>query len=112
MEPFEQPTPASKPNQGNLPNSLEQVATGAHRTIDKVSDVARPAVDRIASGAHQTVDKLSDAAETLESKRKQLNEVQSRWIEETRNYVHENPVMALGLAAGIGYLLSRLFSSR
>ncbi|MFD2272193.1 hypothetical protein ACFS07_16230 [Undibacterium arcticum] len=95
-----------------MASSLDQVSAGAHNTIDKVSGAARPAVDRIASGAHQAVDKLAVAAGTLGSKGDQLKEVQARLMEEARVYVRENPVTSLGIAAGIGYLLSRVFSSR
>ncbi|MFC3111047.1 YqjD family protein [Undibacterium arcticum] len=112
MEPFEKFTPGAKPNPGTLAANVDQVSAGAHTTIDKVADAARPAVDQIASGAHQAVDTLAGAAETLSTKGDQLKEVQARLMEEARVYVRENPVTSLGIAAGVGYLLSRLFSSR
>jgi ElaB/YqjD/DUF883 family membrane-anchored ribosome-binding protein len=33
-------------------------------------------------------------------------------VENCRGYVHENPVASLGIAAGAGFLLSRLMSGR
>ena len=89
---------------------------GTHATIDKVSDTARPAVDRLASGAHQAVDKIAGAAgqvvETFGAKGEQLNDAQQRLVEAGRNYVRDNPMMALGIAIAAGFVLSRVLSSR
>lgn len=112
METFEKFTADSKPNAGSMAANVEQVGAGAHKTIDKVSDAARPAVDRLVSGAHQAVDTMAVAAGTLSAKGDQLKEMQARLIEEARVYVRENPVTSLGIAAGVGYLLTRIFSSR
>ena len=114
MEPFEKLNPDIKEGRdsGPLVNNLDQATASAHKAITKASDAARPAVDRIASGAHQAVDKLASAAGTLGSKGEQLKEMQARLIEDARGYVRENPVTSLGIAAAIGYFLSRLLSSR
>ena len=101
---------------GALQNGVAQATTGAHNTIDKVSEAARPAVDRFAATAHHAVDKIagvaSHAAETLGVKGEQLKNVQQRLMEEARNYVHEKPITSLGIAVAAGFLLSRLISSK
>ena len=85
-------------------------------TAHKVVDAANSTVDRMASGAHAAVDKTADvvaqAAETLGVKGEQLKDLQVRWLENSRAYVRDNPVKALGIALVGGFLLSRLLSSR
>jgi ElaB/YqjD/DUF883 family membrane-anchored ribosome-binding protein len=99
-----------------LGRAIDQAGASVHGTIDKVSNAARPAVDRLASGAHQTVDKIAGAAgqavETFGIKGKQLSDAQARLAEATRNYVRDNPAVAIGIAIAAGFLLSRVLSSR
>jgi ElaB/YqjD/DUF883 family membrane-anchored ribosome-binding protein len=89
---------------------------GAPHTTHNVADAAGPAVDRMASGAHEAVDKMaaaaSQAAETLDVKGEQLKDLQVRWLENSRAYIRDHPVKALGIALVGGFLLSRLLSSR
>ena len=96
--------------------TIDQARAGAHDAIDKASDAARPVVDRLASGAHQAVDKFASAAgqaaETLSVRGEQLKNVQAQAMEQTRLYVRENPVTALGIALAVGFVLSKLLSSR
>ena len=104
-------------NDGSRPTgTIDQARVGAHNAIDRASDAARPVVDRITSGAHQAVDKLAtaagQAAETLGVKGEQLKKVQAQAMEQTRIYVRENPVTALGIALAVGFVLSKLLSSR
>jgi ElaB/YqjD/DUF883 family membrane-anchored ribosome-binding protein len=91
-------------------------SAGAPNTTHKVAYAAGPAVDRMASGAHEAVDKIADvasqAAETLDVKGEQLKDLQVRWLENSRAYIRDNPVKALGIALVGGFLLSRLLSSR
>lgn len=94
--------------------TVDQAAARAHTVIDKASDAARPMVDRVASGAHQAVDRIAgaagQAAETLGAKGEQLMDVQTRAMEQCRNYVRENPLASLGIAIAAGFLMSRLLS--
>jgi ElaB/YqjD/DUF883 family membrane-anchored ribosome-binding protein len=99
-----------------LGRAIDQASASAHRTIDKTADAARPAVDRLASGAHQAVGKIAGAAdqavETLRIKGEQLSDAQARLAEAGRNYVRDNPMMAVGIAIATGFVLSRILSSR
>lgn len=116
MEATGKVTPTPNGDGRTLARAVDQAGTGAHDVINKVSDAARPAVDRIASGAHQAVAKIASAAgqaaETLGVKGEQLRTAQVRAMEQCRGYVRANPVTALGIAIGAGFLLSRLLRSR
>jgi ElaB/YqjD/DUF883 family membrane-anchored ribosome-binding protein len=95
---------------------INATSARAHQTIDHVSEAAHPALDRAASGAHSTVDKLagvaSNAAETISVRGAQLKQAQIRATESCRGYVRENPMVSVGIAAAVGFVLSRLFKSR
>ncbi|MET0168087.1 MAG: hypothetical protein ABW318_24240 [Vicinamibacterales bacterium] len=98
-----------------LGRAIDQAGASAHGTIDKVSDAARPAVDQLASGAHQAVDKIAGAAgqavKTLGIKGEQLSDAQARLAEAGRNYVRQNPMMAMGIAIAAGFVLSHVLRS-
>ena len=101
---------------GKNVTSIDNATAGAHQAIDKVSQVARPAVDRATTGAHQVVDKLAgaatSAAETISAKGEQLKVAQDRLTEASRDYVRENPLTSIGMAVAAGFLLGRLLNSR
>ncbi|HEX5538547.1 MAG TPA: hypothetical protein VFX01_02055 [Methylophilaceae bacterium] len=103
-------------NTGNVTGNIDKASNNMHDSIDRASDAARPAVDRIASSAHQAVDSIADAAynaaDTLGEKSGNLKEMQARFMEDCNNYVRENPMASLGIAAAAGFLLSRMISSR
>lgn len=101
---------------GSVAKGIEQMGSGAHEAIDKATDAARPAVDRIASSAHQAVDKAkgaaTHAAETLGEQADHLKEAQTHLVEACGKYMRTNPVASLGLAVGVGFLISRLMDSK
>ena len=101
---------------GPLAQGIEHAGSGAHQAIDKVSEAARPAVDRIAASAHQAVDKVKDAAsqaaESLGVKADHLKQAQTHLTEACGSYMRTNPMASLGIAVGIGFVLSRLLSAK
>ena len=108
-------------NNDNLDRSaasrgVNQASTSAHEAIKTITDSARPAVDRLATSAHETVDRVAavavQTADSLGVKGDQLAKAQSKIAADTRDYVQEHPVAALGIAVAAGYLLSRLLSKR
>jgi len=109
-------TSAQGPNGHTAERKVEEAGARAHETIEQVSDQLHPAVDRLASGAHQAVDKLAGAAthatQTLGARSEQMKEMQQRMMADCRAYVRENPATALAIAAGVGFLLSRLLRGR
>ncbi|MDO9140581.1 MAG: DUF883 C-terminal domain-containing protein [Methylobacter sp.] len=73
-------------------------------------------IEKAAHSAHQTVDMIADvttqAVEALGEKGQQLKNGEQQLLEDCRNYVHDNPITSLGIAAAAGFLLSRLLSAR
>jgi ElaB/YqjD/DUF883 family membrane-anchored ribosome-binding protein len=72
--------------------------------------------NQLKSGAHDAMDKVanatSQAAEALSHKGEQLQDAEQQLLKNCRGYIQDNPVVALGVAVGVGFLISRLFSSR
>lgn len=73
-------------------------------------------VDRLAQQAHETVDKVAHstkgAAENLSERGYELKGQQEEWLSTVSDYVQDNPITALGIAAAGGFLLSRVLSGR
>lgn len=85
-------------------------------TAENLSKAAGDTVERVKAGAHEAVEKAAtvsrQAAETLGEKGEQLQYLEERFVENCRKYVHNKPVTSLGIAVALGFLLSRLVSSR
>jgi len=115
MDAFEN-TPSNPNDTGVLGKIGDPANAGAHAKIDRVSDVARGAVDSLAAGAHQGFDKATDVAsqavETFDAKREKLEAAQAKLIESGRSYVQRNPLTSLGIATAVGYVVSLLLKSR
>ena len=96
--------------------SINATNVGVSDTTNTVADVDGPTVDRLASGAHRAVDQMADvaarAADAVDVKSEQLKDIQAQWLEKSRVYVRDNPMKSLGIAVVGGFLLSRLLSSR
>jgi len=71
------------------------------KTKDKVFDSAHDAYDKIADVTNQ-------ATEALGEKGEQLKKAEQKLMKNCRGYVSNNPVTSLGIAAAVGFLLSRL----
>lgn len=93
-------------------NAAERLRTSAHERVDRVSESVQPAVDRLSASAHKTIDQVtgvaSTAVETVAAKTEQVKELQDKFAEECRQYVQAHPIKALGYAAAIGFVLTRL----
>jgi ElaB/YqjD/DUF883 family membrane-anchored ribosome-binding protein len=98
---------------GTTPHQADQAKRGGiHDAVRNAADKAHPAVDQVAAKAHQAadalVDKATQAADSLEARQEQFNDAQERLLESVREYVHEKPIAALGIAVGAGFVLSWL----
>ena len=95
---------------------LDHVDAAVQDTMNKMAGGARPVVERMALGAHQAVDQVAAAANTaadsISSTGGQLMDYQEKWMNRATQYVRDNPATAVALAAGAGYLFTRLFKSR
>jgi ElaB/YqjD/DUF883 family membrane-anchored ribosome-binding protein len=99
-----------------MDHSATRIRSAAHETVDRIANAARPAVDRFAETAHQTVDRVStfatSAAGTLQQKRGEYGSRSNEMIVEAKTYVQNNPLKSIGIAAAVGYMLSRMMKSR
>ncbi|MEQ1527962.1 MAG: DUF883 C-terminal domain-containing protein [Methylococcales bacterium] len=73
-------------------------------------------IDNIANSAHQAVDMIADvstqAATAIGEKSAQLQNAEQQLLSSCREYVHDNPIASLGIAAAAGFVLSRLLSCK
>ncbi len=103
---------SNPPPAGAGAETMDRIATGAHRGIDAASRAAHPTIDRAAAGAHRAVENAdglaNDAVEALDSAGEKGEEL---IIAGTR-YMREHPLLTLGLAVTAGYVLSRMLASR
>jgi len=72
--------------------------------MDRVTDTARRGVDKATDTAKAGIDWASDQAEALRDK----NEA---FINALTDTVTARPLMAIGVAAAVGYILGRVMSS-
>lgn len=85
--------------------ATEQSTRNPQQTVDRLSQTAHQAVDRAASAA-------ASYAERFGEKGEQWMQMPQDWLDTARDYVRENPLQAIGMAAAAGYLLSILMRSR
>lgn len=75
---------------------------------------AHSGIDRAASSAHQTVDRVAGAAlstkDRLLATGEQWYAQSQRGVEYTREHVRSHPLLAIGVAVGIGLIVGRLLS--
>ncbi|SDZ15402.1 YqjD family protein [Nitrosomonas sp. Nm58] len=73
------------------------------RTVDKASEYAHKATDKVTDVTHQAMDKLGEKGE-------QLKNMEERMMNDFTDYTRKHPLKAVAIAAGVGFLLSKLFS--
>jgi ElaB/YqjD/DUF883 family membrane-anchored ribosome-binding protein len=73
-------------------------------------------IDRLAESAHGAIDRAtqsaSDVAERFSERGEELMAMKDDYMEAARDYVKENPLMALGIALAAGYLFGKITSWR
>ncbi len=80
---------------------VDRLADKAHETVDRLSGKVQPAMNALSERASQAVDAVSQRAD-------QWRDSGEAALETTRNYVRENPIAAIGIAAVAGLLLGRM----
>ena len=92
--------------------TVENASNSAHQAIDRAAEAAHPAVDQLASSAHRAVNKAAHganrAAESLEGTGTRLRETQTQITAGFRDFVRDRPVASLGIAVGLGFVLSSM----
>jgi len=96
-----------------------KVSLRAHAVVDSIAGAAdeaaikaRPAIDHVATMAHHAVDRMADSAAPtvnwLAEHGESINTSQKQLVANTRGYVSENPLKAVGMAVAAGFVLGRL----
>lgn len=71
---------------------------------------AAAGIDRFSTGAHQAVDRVAQAAATaaeqIGTRSTELREKQEMWTESARDCVRRHPIASVGIALGVGVVLS------
>ena len=81
-------------------------STGSQKQqIDKLSESAHSAVDRATQTAAQVAERVGEKGEELLA-------LKDDYVEQAREYVKENPIMAVGIALAAGYLFGKITSWR
>ena len=83
---------------------LDRASQAASSSVDTVTDSARRSVDTAAQSAKAGLDWAADKAAQLRDRNAAL-------METLTDTVTSRPIMAIGVAAAIGYVLGRLMRS-
>ncbi len=101
------PFPASGSNAGSPASGLASEAAAAAQGYASAAASAAPvAVHRMAQAAHEAVGRLEQALGTGSER---MMDWQQEYGEMARDRVRESPLAALGIAFGVGLVVSRLF---
>ena len=69
-------------------------------------------IDRLAESAHGAIDRATQTAaqvaERFGEKSEELLSMKDDYVEAARDYVKENPLMALGIELAAGYLFGKI----
>jgi ElaB/YqjD/DUF883 family membrane-anchored ribosome-binding protein len=73
--------------------------------LERLAETAHGAIDRATQTAAQVAERLGEKSEELLA-------MKDDYLENTREYVKQNPLMAIGIALAAGYLLGKITSWR
>jgi len=83
---------------------LDRASQTASSGMDRLADTARRGVDTATESAKAGLDWASDQAESLRDKN-------AAWVNAMTDTVTARPMMAIGVAAAVGYMLGRMMRS-
>lgn len=89
------------PSSSGSSDLMDRVVRGAHETVDKLADKAKPQIQRLQDGAES-------ASDSVYARVDQAREMTDEWAETLRTTVRENPLAAVGAALVLGLILARL----
>lgn len=93
-------------------DTMDRIASSAHKGIDAASRTAHPSIDRAAAGAHRAVESADEMANHAVEALEEAGDKGEELIKAGTNYMRAHPMLSLGIAVTAGYVLSRLLSSR
>lgn len=88
-------------NSQNMSEAIDEASARASATTGRLADRAHGAIDQMSSA-------VQGAAERVSARSGEWMERQDEVVQQVRGYVRERPVVALGVAVAVGFLLSRL----
>lgn len=80
-----------------MDNISDRATKAAHATAEKISD-----------GIDEAKDTAGRVADNLGKKGEQIMESQEKMLNECSRWVRKNPMTAVAVAAGLGYVVSKL----
>ena len=109
---------SSNTTSGSSANPVQRGVDSAgsllHSGIDKVSDPARNAVDSFSAAAHDSVNRLAsnvqNTASRFSEQTRLITEAPGKALAYSKSRVQEQPLVAVGAALAVGYILGRLSS--
>ena len=104
-------------------SGLDKASHLAHEAIDSTTlatyEVANTIVDKsdeLSEVAHESVVKVTTTTrqeyDTMIDKKDRLRNAEQQLMETYSTYIRQNPITSVGIAAGVGFLLSKLFNNR
>jgi ElaB/YqjD/DUF883 family membrane-anchored ribosome-binding protein len=88
-------------NMGSAGSTLEDASTRASAAAGRMSERAHEAMDQMGGRVQDMTQRLSDQGQEWMERGDEM-------MDSVRSYVREKPMMAIGIAAGVGFLLSRI----
>jgi ElaB/YqjD/DUF883 family membrane-anchored ribosome-binding protein len=88
-----------------MATSTTTTNSGNKQQIDRLSETAHGAIDRATQTASQMAERFGERGEELFA-------MKDEYLETAREYVKENPFMAVGIALAAGYLFGKISSWR
>ena len=84
---------------------LDRASQTASSSMDRMTDTARRSVDSAAESAKAGLDWAADKASTLRERNMAM-------LDTVTDQVTARPIVAIGVAAALGYLIGRMMSGR
>jgi ElaB/YqjD/DUF883 family membrane-anchored ribosome-binding protein len=82
-------------------SALEEASMRAGGASERMSERARSAVDQVTGRVQDITERLSERGEEWMAQSDEM-------MDSVRQYVREKPLVAIAIAAGVGFLLSRM----
>jgi ElaB/YqjD/DUF883 family membrane-anchored ribosome-binding protein len=82
-------------------STLEEASMRAGAAGERISERARSAMDQVTGRVQDMTERLSERGEEWMAHSDEM-------LDSVRQYVREKPMMAIAIAAGVGFLLSRM----
>jgi ElaB/YqjD/DUF883 family membrane-anchored ribosome-binding protein len=82
-------------------NPTDNMSKSANETADKMTNAMHDTIDKVSNTANKVADNLGEKGEQMKDEGEKL-------YRQCRGFVNENPVTSLLIAAGVGYLFSKI----